>query len=263
VFEAIDTSSEAAFTASVLRILQRLDPQGSWSSQEVLVLTNGKQWVVNLHRPWHTCQHSADDCAGSVEHYVTEVLKVSEQPDRQRADRTQLLAVIRHASYFDSLPKEMRGSTISEPFVADLIVIYVVDQGGSVRGVKAEDLTALGISREALPRVAQTNLASVLPGPAHCERDSVVLWATGNYYESSRLLLSRQWSDLTAQGKGRIVVAAPGNDALVVACSPSRELLEKLSAAANEMSQKAERPLSQSLLEWTPKGWRVLSPKEY
>ena len=48
-------------------------------------------------------------------------------------------------------------------------------------------------------------VASPPPGDPNFDR-SVVLLAAGNFYESSRVLLSRQWSDLAAKVQGGIVV---------------------------------------------------------
>jgi uncharacterized protein YtpQ (UPF0354 family) len=258
--EPIDTSSEAAFTQSVLRRLLRLDPGSSWSSSEALVLTNDKQWVVNLHRPWTSCRDENEDCAGVVDHYVAEVLKVAQRQAAGPASRSQLMAVIRPAGYLQGLPEHVRAQVISEPFVADLLVLYVVDEGGAARGAKSEDLSASGTSREALSALARENLAGVLPPLMKCERDSVVVLAAQNYYESSRLLLGGQWADLAAKAGGSIVVAAPGNDVLVIACNPSSTVLGKLSAVALKLWQSADRPLSSSLFEWTGNGWRVIDP---
>lgn len=254
--EAIDTSSEAAFTESVLVVFRRLDPGSTWSSREALVLTNDKQWVVNLHRPWAACRESPAECSAIANHYVSEVLKVAEA--KGTVNRSQLMAVIRPIAYLQALPEELRAKTLSEPFAANLLVIYVVDEGGAARGAKSEDLSATGVGREALPALVQQNLARVLPPLLKCERESVVVLAAQNYYESSRLLLTGQWSDLAAKAGGSVVVAAPGNDVLVIACNPSPGALSQLSAVALKVWQSADRPISPSLLEWTGNGWRVI-----
>jgi uncharacterized protein YtpQ (UPF0354 family) len=235
-----------------------LDPGSSWSSSEVLVLTNDEQWVVNLHRPWTSCRGKFEDCAEVVDHYVAEILKIAQRQAAGPASRSQLMAVIRPAGYLQELPEKVRAQVISEPFVADLLVLYVVDEGGAARGAKSEDLSASGTGREALSALARENLAGVLPPLMKCERDSVVVLAAQNYYESSRLLLGAQWADLAAKAGGSIVVAAPGNDVLVIACNPNPTVLGKLSAVALKLWQSADRPLSPSLFEWTGNGWRVL-----
>jgi uncharacterized protein YtpQ (UPF0354 family) len=258
--EPIDTSSEAAFTRSVLGIFRRLDPTSSWSSSEVLVLTNDKQWVVNLHRPWTSCRDKKEDCAAVVDHYMAEILKIARRHAAGPASRSQLMAVVRPAGYLQGLPEEVRAQVISEPLVADLLVLYVVDEGGAARGAKMEDLSASGTNREALSALARENLAGLLPPLVKCERDSVVVLAAQNYYESSRLLLGGQWADLAAKAGGSLVVAAPGNDVLVIACNPSRTVLGKLPAVALKLWQSADRPLSPSLFEWTGNGWRLIDP---
>jgi hypothetical protein len=105
--------------------------------------------------------------------------------------------------------------------------------------------------------VADWNLAGTLAGAPTCERDSVTTIAVGNYYESSRLLLDKQWSDLAAK-QGAVVVAAPSNDVLLVTCNPSPALLKKLAVAVQNTYPRAPHPISPSLWSWATGGWQEL-----
>jgi len=175
------------------------------------------------------------------------------------AMRAQLTAVIRDQSFLDSLPKDQQGKLISEPFLGHLVVLYMVDEHGAARIAEAEDLRKAEVARAALRAVVQWNLATLLPSVASCERDAVTAFTHGNYYESSRLLLDQQWSDLAAK-KGNVVVAVPSNDALFVACDPSPAVLQKLTVTVQNTYPHATRPISQSLLGWSNGSWQELKP---
>ncbi len=91
------------------------------------------------------------------------------------------------------------------------------------------------MTREALRAVAEWNLASLLGDPVSCTNHSVTEPAHRHYYESSRLLLDKQWADLAAQA-GTVVVAAPSNDTLFVACNPDpRDFAKAVSRRSKQL----------------------------
>lgn len=217
--------------------------------------------IVHLERIRLHCQANPTSCSTEVAHFADEMIRISAEEGAEKTKPTpaQLTAIVRPASYLQSIPEAIRAATLSEPLVADIVVVYVVDQGGAVRGAKAEDLSATGVSRDTLPARVRTNLAAVLPVPAekpNCDAPSIAVWATGNYYESSRLLLTDYWKDLAKGAHGSIVVAAPAADALMVACAVAPAELKKLAATVEAVWRASERPISKALLRWTADGWQ-------
>lgn len=85
-------------------------------------------------------------------------------------------------------------------------------------------------------------------------------WSSGNYFESSRLLLNDFWQEMSARSRLPIVVVAPATDTLLVACEPTPEELTKLRAMAEDVAHGAARPVSTLLLKWTANGWQELKP---
>ena len=175
---------------------------------------------------------------------------------RERA-RARLRAVIRDQSFLEHLPESVRATTLSEPFAGRMVISYMVDDHGAARGAQASDLTEAGVTREALRAVIEWNLARAMRGPLSCTSHLVSEPAHRDYYESSRLLLDKQWSDLAQAGK--VVVAVPSNDTLFVACNPTPEILQKLAALVQNTYPRATGPVSPALLTWTKDGWRELS----
>jgi len=179
----------------------------------------------------------------------------SSEAERETA-RARLRAVIRDQSFLEHLPESVRTTTITEPFSGRMLVLYMVDDRGAARGAQAADLAEAGVTREALRAVVEWNLASQLRDPVSCASHAIGEPAHHGYYESSRLLLDKQWADLAAAGT--VVVAVPSNDTLFVACNPTPEILRKLSVLVQNTYPHSPRPVSPSLLTWSKDGWREL-----
>src|SRR6478735_50057 len=180
-----------------------------------------------------------------------------ENSSPEAAARARLRAVIRDQSFLEHLSDAVRVSTISEPFSGRMVILYLVDDGGAARGAQASDLTESGVTREALRAVVEWNLAQILKEPLSCTSHALGEPARHDFYESSRLLLDKQWADL-AEKSGPVVVAAPSNDTLFVACNPTPEVRQKLSVVVQNAYPHAARPVSPSLLTWTKDGWSEL-----
>jgi hypothetical protein len=176
---------------------------------------------------------------------------------QQMAARGRLRAVIRDQSFLEQMPISVRAATLSEPFLGRMMILYLVDDRGAARGARASDLADAGVTHEALRAVVEWNLSRVLSEPLSCTSHALSEPAHHNYYESSRLLLDKQWADLAASG-GTVVVAAPSNDTLFVACNPTPEVLKKLSVVVQNTYPHAARPVSASLLTWSTDGWHEL-----
>jgi uncharacterized protein YtpQ (UPF0354 family) len=183
------------------------------------------------------------------------------RPAEAKVTRSQFTAVVRNDSFLAGLPENERAQAISEPFAASLVVVYMVDDHGIARLARPKDLSDSGVTRDALRAVAEWNIAAVLPEALGCERDAVTALPAGSFYQSSRLLLDKQWSDLAAK-KGQVVVAVPSNDTLFVACDATPATFKKLATTIQNTYPRAARPVSPSILRWTPSGWQELKPPQ-
>ena len=256
-----DYSSPQAFTRSAVAMLRQGQPKGGWATPQLLTVTSSAGLVVNLERIWSLCESDSTTCDPELKHLVQEVLKVATRPASPKASPERLFAVIRPSGYFDGIPADVRAESLFEPLAADLMVVYVMDEGGAVRGAKTSDLADLGLGRGEVPAAARRNLGTALPVPKDqpdCRPHAIGLWSSGNYFESSRLLLSDYWQGMAQRTKRTIVAAAPAADSLVVVCDPTPEELAKLGKMLEQMARQAARPVSTTLLKWTPGGWQAL-----
>jgi uncharacterized protein YtpQ (UPF0354 family) len=258
---AADYSSAAGFTRAGLDLLRKGEPKGGWVSPQLLKLTNANGLLVNLERLWGLCESDRAQCEPELKHLVQEVLKVATRPESPKATPERLFAVIRPIGYFDGTPPEVRAESLFEPLTGDLVVVYVMDEGGAVRGAKDRDLKDLNLTRGDIPAVARRNLGAELPVPPNqpdCRPHAVGVWRSGSYFESSRLLLSDYWQGMADRTHRTIIAAAPAADSLVVVCDPTAEELVKLRQMVEQLARQAARPVSNTLLKWTAAGWREL-----
>lgn len=228
----------------------------------VLQLT-GAKFQVSLGRLWARCEAVPSSCDGELKHLVAEAVKIAKRPEHVKPTADRVYAVVRPKEYLDSLAGDSRTDALFEPLVADLIVVYVFDEGGAVRLAQRKDLAELGMTQAELFAAARRNLAARLPvpeGQPNCRPHALGAWDSGNYYESSRLLLTDFWQEMASRTKLRIVAAAPGVDTVLVGCDPTPTELAQLSAMVEQRFHEASRAVSTTLLTWTPSGWQRLSP---
>jgi len=241
-------------------MLRKRQPLAGWARKEESTLVNSTGLQINLERTLVRCRNVPASCTDETIHLVDEAVKIATRPSSPPASRSQLMAIVRPRSYLEAFPQEARGALLTEPLTEDLVVIYMVDLGGSARGAREIDLTAAGVRRDELATVARKNLEASLPRPPQkeCSARNITMFATGNFYETSRLLLTDFWRDFA--GKHQLVVSAPSADALVVACDLNQRGLHDLATMTGDLFEKADRGVSKALLGWTGSGWKPQTP---
>jgi uncharacterized protein YtpQ (UPF0354 family) len=259
-----DATTQASFTQSVARLFGEASPAFKVQVVEPLTLhvdatdTDKHNLRVALDRMWAGCQSDPDHCERDTRSFVRKAVTTIETPDA-KATREQVVAVLRPRSYFDAVGGPAAAGTLVEPFVGDLFVTYVVDLPEAIRSLKADDMTALGLTRAELPAVARTNLSARLGGSppqlGTSKAGDLSVIAGGNYFESSRLLLTEDWTALSAKLGKPIFVAIPANDVIVIAIAPPADQLTKLRGAIQGLYQSSDRPISPQVYRWDAGRW--------
>ena len=259
-----DATTQASLTQSVARLFSDASPAFKVQVVEPLTLhvdatdTNKHDLRVSLDRVWATCQSDAAHCEREARSFVTKAVATIETP-AAKATRDQVVAVLRPRAYFDSIGGTSAAGTVVEQFIGDLFVTYVVDLPQSTRSLGPGDMTTLGLTRADLPAIARANLSARLGGSppelARSKAGDVNVIAGGNYFESSRLLLTEDWTALSAKLGKPIFAGAPANDVLVIAIAPAAEQLAKLRAAIQGLYQSSDRPVSPQIYRWDVGRW--------
>jgi uncharacterized protein YtpQ (UPF0354 family) len=256
----IDASNEAAFTESAARRMGAVAPdlrirvtgplaleidQGRGQGHEA-----PKQ--ISLQRVWTTCGQDPSGCEAEVDHFVAVLVRIlASKPEV--AQRSQILPELRPREYIDAMGT-MATNAVVQPFVGDLVVVYVVDSPDSTRSLTPSDAQALHLSSTDVAAVARENLSrrlaplpfgldAIQPGEVH-------VLATGNFYESSRLLFEEDWAAIAARAPTPIVVGVPENDVVLFVAGIDGDRLARLRAVVREGYEKAARPVSPNLYRW-------------
>lgn len=149
---------------------------------------------------------------------------------------------------------------ISEPFVAGLSIVLVVDSPDGMRMLQGVDLPKLGLTAEKAGERARKNLRAMFKKlPAMEQMGDTGVWTNSKdeNYASALLVLPELWEPLSKKVDGKLVVAAPSRNRLLAAGDGSRDRIQGLSKVVVVSHDQEDHPLTTALLEWTPKGFQA------
>ena len=223
---------------------------------------------TNLDRMWKFCQNNADRCVGALDDFVGRMAETATQvappPEpaairivvRPTRDLEATLLQIRQASPDKPMP-------ITGRLSGDMSWMMVLDMPQAVHSMSAHDLAKLGLTQDQAYVRGLANLAGELKpfaGAAPLPAGGRIGVISGNYYESSRLLLHDAWKDLADRMVGPLLVAVPGANIVLYGDGGWPNMQADLAAAAHRAALQNEKPLSTQLLKWTAAGWEPVTP---
>lgn len=166
-----------------------------------------------------------------------------------------VVPLIRNESYLRSMTQPP--PVLCDHLVADIWIVYAIDQPGAMFPLTTANLPKLGIDRGDLRRLAMKNLPKVISriekhgnGPWHVLR-------AGNCYEASLLLIDGLWDQLGQTVTGDIVVVVPSRTLVLFTGSESAEGIEALRQRADEVFKSGDHPVSRTLLRRSPGQWQA------
>lgn len=259
---------EKGFTKAVAKAFRVAMPGFKVTIQGALALKiigpDGGDHRSALDTVYDFCQRRPENCDEAVEHHVAQMSDTYAR--KPTLDRSLLRAVVRTPAYVDAIRKVFVGKDDEPaiaPFIGDLWVICVLDMPEAISTLGPGDLAKLGLSREEALAIAKTNDAALfepVERVGHPFPDGHVGLVATNPYEASRLLLPASWASLAAKYGGQLLVAAPGTDVMIYADARQPDALQSMRNHAAMVAARATRPLSPTILRWTPAGWVVASP---
>ncbi|MDD9934689.1 MAG: hypothetical protein OXT09_13860 [Myxococcales bacterium] len=214
-----------------------------------------------LGRPYEYCQSGADDCEQMARHFITSILESARSAaNPQPARPEQLMPAIRGAADVAAY-RENSPDALIEPLVGDLFVVYMIDGPNTASGVGPGTLEELGMDREQAKARALDNLRAQLGGPEKYVKP-VQAPAMGyvdfeHYYVSSLLLPHQAWAPVVEAMGGELLVSVPAPEILLYANGGDPGAVMTLGMVSQEVSSKAQRGISATVLRWTPEGWQV------
>jgi uncharacterized protein YtpQ (UPF0354 family) len=255
--------SEEAYTTEARDLFRRALPDASVEITQPRTIMinlgpgdNGHQ--VALDRVWQECKVSPASCDRELRHFV-EIAVPSITSDGPKPLAEQIMPALRDAEYVKYMRQQTGAEIAAQPFVADIWIVYFLDEKDRARVVNMKDLATLGMTMEQLREVGLKHLDERLKivdeKLASTPPRKIELIGTGSYYDASRLLQTNVWAKATRTRKESLLVAAPSPEFLVFEFAEPNDDGAQLAGAAGVIYAKAGRPISRAVLRWTGKGW--------
>jgi hypothetical protein len=264
--KAAQPANPTRFTADVAERFRRAAPKLSVRITAPLRLevsggASGAHDVI-LERIYAACTIDPDNCGSLVDDYVGKVSAYDLAPTPP-LDRGTLRIIVRKSDYVDQMRKvgAAGGGPVATPIAGDFWMVLASDQPTTIRVVSVHDLAALGLDAKAALALAKANMAddmqSQIKAARKGKRRGIKVMA-GSPYESSLFAFPELWAP--SKPGASFLVAMPASDVLVYCGDASPDAVGEVAATAREVMAHDDRPLSDAVFQWTPEGWKPLSP---
>lgn len=253
------------FTAYVARRLGAAMPESRLVVRGPLTLqgTGAFEGQINLDRMWSFCVRNAVDCDREMEVYLANTAR-SVAEFGQPLNPRQLRIVVRPEQTIAELRRAVAsaggGEPIADRLSGDLWRACMFDFPSSARFVVTADLAKLGLSREQALQACEQNVAATLRPLAEAAKplpSRGIGVIEGHEYDSSRVALHHDWRPLAESMDGNLIVAVPGTHLVFYADARQPNAMEALSTLAGRAMASQPRPISATILRWTPQGWQA------
>lgn len=222
--------------------------------------------TVYLDNVWHGCEADRRHCRKSIDAFVVNMTGAMKE-ETAEIKPGDIRAIVRTVEYAQQASTAAAGKPERAPIVrlvaGGLSMLCVADSPHGIRIVQHAELAKLHLTEDQLIALALKNTAASLPPLAehtHELKKYGVKFAAGDFYESSRMLLHDQWAEMSKAMGGHLVIAVPTNDVLIYGNGASKDDRIPLVAFANMVIEKAQKPMSPTLYQWTETGWEVVKP---
>jgi uncharacterized protein YtpQ (UPF0354 family) len=230
-----------------------------------VVIASGAH-TVYLDNIWSLCERDRRQCRKNVDDFVLNMSGTMKE-DSVEVKAADVRMVVRTADYVAQARKMAQGrpdrAVLARPVAGDLWMICVGDSPHGIHILQHAELAKLGLTDEQAIALGLKNTAAALPpleSDTHVLKQMGLKFATGDFYESSRMLMHEQWAAMSKAMGGHLVVAVPNNDFLIYGNGGGNGDRMMLSTFAKTVMEKAPKPMSASLFQWTPTGWEVVTP---
>lgn len=142
------------------------------------------------------------------------------------------------------------------PLFEGVSAVLAADFPKGTRMVTSEDLRELKLGADQAFDLGTTQVLADLPSvPKLAEIDGKIILINGYDYGASVMLQPDRWRALNEASGGRLYVAIPGDDEVVVGTTKTADDLPKLRELINQEYGRSPRGISSLVYRWSPAGW--------
>jgi uncharacterized protein YtpQ (UPF0354 family) len=215
---------------------------------------------ANLDRIYSFCRKNPAHCRAEVDTYVVAAAQVH----RDRGigvTKDAVRVVVRTVQYLQQAQTSGLANLQTRPLAGGLVAVDAVDSPSAIRMLAETDRVKLGLTAKQVHELAISNLRKTLKPLMEVAKvvgPGQIGHLTGDFFQPSRLVLLDSWEPLAEAQGGVLIVAAPATDAVFYVSEDSAVATDALRALARSIKSRASNPLSDTLLRWTPQGWKIV-----
>lgn len=197
------------------------------------------------------------DMLPTVEHYVQAVLQMLNE-ETVALTAEAVFPILKNQDYIDTIV-EMGVEPLYEPFLENLVMLYVVDTPNSVRPLLAADLESLAMTEDQLAQIALHNLQALLGEELQSQQmEGITFFFLDGTYETS-LIFFDLLPTVFAEQTDQIVVGVPERGVLMVADAADLEAVAIMREYAQESYAASGYPVTPDLLIWKDGEYQYLA----
>jgi uncharacterized protein YtpQ (UPF0354 family) len=174
-------------------------------------------------------------------------------------DPNKIIPVIKDQRYIHNFPSDKSSDKplVYENLIADIYIVYAIDEEGYIRFLVPEELKDMNLSNENLKSLAMNNLQNNLPDTALLKFDKGYVVETDHQNEASLLLFDEFWKHVQQKIDGHIIAAVPSRSMLIFTTLETDGGIVRLKELARQISENESYLISETLLIRQNGKWEV------
>lgn len=229
------------------------DPQGF-----SIMVAGRDENSISVQRITDFCAaNTVAECDDQIETFATSIVDLTTTDFTVTRERLRI--VVRNRldtdGYLATVP-EIAKRPLVRPLFDGTSAVLAADFPKGIRMVTAEDLVALKLGADDAFALGTDQVLAVLPPvPKLSEIDGKLIAIQGFDYGASVMLRPERWADLAKATGGRLFIAIPGDNGVLIGMTKVGENPNKLKALAAEEFRLAPRGISPRVYRWSAAGW--------
>ena len=228
--------------------------------------SDGDEMQINLDRIQRFCDtNNAEDCAAEKKRFLGGIAEALTMDNVIKSG--QLRLVIRSndyaAAYIRDTSEAARGTNnkadppIATPFAEGVSVMLAADYPNTTKILGRSQLKDLALSETEAFALATRQVLATLPKVPERKEVEGLLAVAGIDYGASMLLEPERWRSLALATDGRLFVAIPSDDNVLIGTVAPGSGLRKIEQLIAESYASAGRGISPHVYRWSSTGWVV------
>jgi uncharacterized protein YtpQ (UPF0354 family) len=227
----------AAYIARRLSLYDDVIEMRERRGSSLVVHARGRDVTINLDRFYQSYMHDPAQLDAIVQTIVSVVTR--DVPARERSDfallRERIFPMLKPIGLLMFVRERNLPMLVYRPFLADLIITYVIDEPQSVAYINEQHLEQWEVSEREIHDVALRNLRRrtderapyVMIGE---DEQRLFIFNSNDGYDATRLLLTDMLAEWTKQVCGQLVIGVPNRDFLIALGDANPDIVRSVAA---------------------------------